>query len=62
MNVTVFWDVTPCSLVDKYQRFGRNVGTYIARYKMAGNTFLLSIYRNICHILDGVNFISDGTY
>jgi hypothetical protein len=46
MKITIFWDVTPCSLVDRYQSFGGtcclslqentvlfwNVGTYLQNY------------------------------
>jgi hypothetical protein len=34
INNSVFWDVTPCGLVEIYQRFGGNTGVYFQDAKM----------------------------
>jgi hypothetical protein len=39
-NVSIFWDVTPCSLMGGFRRFGRNVNFQYSRDRNCefGNT------------------------
>jgi hypothetical protein len=42
INVTVFWNVTPYTVVGRYQRYGKTVA-FILRAADGGNEFLRNV-------------------